>query len=88
MRSLPWLLMIVGAMVILAGAFVALSSLSSLYQGAIDDPMSQPETAEQDASRMMLRGAAIGAPGALLMLTGKVMLARRNRAERRANPAP
>ncbi len=81
-RSLPWILMLVGGLVILAGAFIALSSLSSLYQGAVDDPMHQSETAEQDTSRTMLRGAGVGAPGAVLMLAGKVMLARRARAQR------
>lgn len=85
-RALPWLLVLAGAVLILAGAFIALSSLSSLYQGAIDDPMHQSETAEQDTSRTMLRGAGVGAPGAVLMLTGKIMLARRKRAERARKP--
>ena len=49
-RTLGLLLMFAGLGVILWGVYLALSPLAGLYQGAIDDPLGQPEGTEKKAA--------------------------------------
>lgn len=67
-------LSLVGAGIMLTGAWIALSALLGLYQAALQDPLGQPEGTEKDVSVAMLRGVYIGAAGIVPFLIGSVLL--------------
>ncbi len=68
------LLLLIGAAVMLYGLGTALLELMGLYQGALSDPLGQPEGAETDISRRMIRAAITGALGIPPFLVGAVLL--------------
>jgi hypothetical protein len=70
MKALALVLILAGAGIILFGGYRALGTLASLYQRNLEDPMGQPDGAEQAASSQMLRGVMIGAAGVPLLLAG------------------
>jgi hypothetical protein len=76
-RSLPWILIVIGGLVALGGIGMALLELSRLYNGVLDKPLDQPEGFEKRSSDQMLRYAIMAAPGALMVLIGKMLLKRR-----------
>lgn len=73
MRLLGWILMLVGGAVVVYGIYLALSALVGLYQANLADPLNQPENAESQVSRAMLRGVLVGAGGAPVLLAGVIM---------------
>ena len=68
------ILLLVGAGVIVAGLWMGLQELRGLYEGATNDALGMGATAEQDASKRMVRAAIIGACGVPLFIAGSVML--------------
>jgi hypothetical protein len=80
--------MLAGGAVVVYGIFSALAPLIGLYQGALNDPLNQPEGTELNTSKAMLAGIGIGAIGAPFLLTGVVLTRiaafRRRRARRAA----
>ncbi len=83
-KTVGMVLIVVGAAVMIAGIYVALSAFSGLYTGNLTDPLNQPENAEENVKSDMFRGAMIGAAGAPLFITGRIMLrSARRRAARR-----
>ncbi|HZW08865.1 MAG TPA: hypothetical protein VFF69_03095 [Phycisphaerales bacterium] len=91
MRMLSGLiLMLAGAGVMLYGIWLALRQLVGLYQGAMSDPLGQPEGTEAAAQQGMIEGVKIGAVGVVPFLIGVYLfrgaVARRlrRRAQRRA----
>jgi len=75
------LLTLAGAGLILVAIVTALEPLLGLYQGALADPLGQPEGSERQAADRMLGAALWGLPGVVLFLVGviwlKVLAARR-----------
>lgn len=72
---------VIGLILTLAGAalvgyaiFHGLHELAGLYEGAANDALGMPPTAEKDASAAMIRAAIVGACGAPLLLAGSIML--------------
>lgn len=82
-KALPWLLIILGGLLALTGIGLALMQLSSLYDSVLDKPLDLPDGFEKHSADQMLRYAIIAAPGAVMVLIGKIMLKRR-RAKRDA----
>jgi hypothetical protein len=68
------ILMLVGGAVILYGIAAALSQLFGLYQGAVDNAMGMSATAEQEASKGMMRAVIVGACGVPVFLVGSMLL--------------
>lgn len=68
------ILSLIGAGFILYGLGNALMELSSLYQGALNDPMNQAEGAEKAISNNMIRHLTTGAIGAPFLIVGSVLL--------------
>ena len=73
--------LITGAIFVLAGlgvmgygAYVALSALGGLYQGALQDAMNQPEGTEKATSDAMIRGVLIALPGVVVFVVGSVLM--------------
>jgi hypothetical protein len=77
------LLTLGGGALIVVAIFHALTPLVGLYQGALSDPLGQPEGAEQAASDQMIRALLTGLPGVVMFLAGvvwlKALAARRSR---------
>ena len=72
--ALGFILLVVGAGVILVGIGLALREFIGLYQGAVNDAMGMKANAEQDASKAMIRAVIIGACGVPFFIAGSVML--------------
>ena len=68
------ILTVVGAGVIVWGLWMGLQELRGLYEGATNDALGMGATAEQDASKRMIRWAIVGACGVPLFVVGSVML--------------
>ena len=68
------ILVLAGGGLILFGIGGALMALFGLYGNAIDNAMGMSATAEQDASRAMIRSVIVGACGVPLFLVGSVLL--------------
>ena len=79
---IAFLLWAVGVGIVLYGLGNALLELGSLYQGAITDPLNQPEGAEKVVSAHMVRMLIIGAAGLPFLIVGTVMI-RSNAGRRR-----
>jgi len=73
-KTLGIILIVAGFGLILCGLLGALRELQGLYQGATENAIGMAETAEQDASKRMVRAAVIGACGVPLFIAGSVML--------------
>jgi hypothetical protein len=71
---LGMIFMAVGGGIMLFGMFLALRELGGLYQGVIDDPLGQPEGAEDDVQQGMIRGVIVGGVGVLPFIIGSVMV--------------
>lgn len=90
--ALGLFLMLAGAGIMLLGIVQALLQLSSLYQGAIDHPLDQPEGAEMAIRAGMLHWVGIGAIGVvpfligLVLFKGEVARRLRRRMQRSATP--
>jgi hypothetical protein len=72
-KPIAFVLILVGAAIMIFGGYRALSTLAGLYQRNIDDALGQPDNSEQAASAQMLHGVYIGAAGMPLFLTGMIM---------------
>jgi hypothetical protein len=68
------ILMLAGGGLIVYGLLGALQELRGLYEGATGDAIGMAPTAEQDASRGMIRAAIIGGCGVPLFIAGSVVL--------------
>lgn len=68
------LLVLAGAGLILAAIVRALAPLIGLYQGAMGDPLGQPEGTEQAAADQMFSALILGAVGALPFIAGVIWL--------------
>jgi len=68
------ILVLAGGGLILFGIGGALMALFGLYGNAIDNAMGMSATAEQDASRAMIRGVIVGACGVPFLIAGSVLL--------------
>jgi hypothetical protein len=68
------ILVLVGGGVIVFGIGTAMMALFGLYGNAIDNAMGMGATAEQDASRAMIRGVIVGACGVPFLIAGSVLL--------------
>lgn len=65
-------MMVLGAMGILAGAWMALSPVAALYREAIDAPLESTATGE-GVTAAMVPGLALGAAGAVTYVIGAVL---------------
>jgi uncharacterized iron-regulated membrane protein len=72
--TLGLILILAGGVTIVYGIGLALYALMGLYQGAVENPMGQPATAEKDTSEAMIRAAIIGACGVPFFIAGSVLL--------------
>lgn len=72
--ALGAVLAIAGLGVMGYGAYVALSALGGLYQGALQDAMNQPEGTEKATSDAMIRGVLIALPGVVVFVVGSVLM--------------
>ena len=68
------LLLLIGAAFLIAGIVMGLEPLISLYRGALNNPLGQPGSVEQDTSHAMFHGLAIGAVGILPFLIGSALV--------------
>ena len=68
------LLWLVGAGIMIYGIGSALLELVSLYQGALTDPLNQPEGAEKGISDRMVRNLIIGAAGIPFIIVGTFLV--------------
>lgn len=73
-RALGLFLAFVGGAVAVTCILLALRQLGGLYAGAANNPLGQPDSVEQDTSRMMLTYAAIGAAGVVPMVVGVALV--------------
>lgn len=64
------LLLLVGALAVGYGIFGGISALGSLYQGAMDAPLDQPEGTEKAVADVMLKSAVVGVAGFVPLLLG------------------
>ncbi len=75
MRTLLGLILVLlGGAVALIGIGMALLAFASLYQGALADPLNQPDGAEKAVGDAMWRWAMIGVGGLAPFLLGSVLL--------------
>lgn len=75
MRSLVGIILVLlGGAIVIYGVLAGLAPLRGLYEGATNDAMGMPPTAETDASKLMIRAALIGACGVPLLLAGSILL--------------
>jgi uncharacterized membrane protein len=74
--ALGVILLLVGFAVIAWAIFHGFSALASLYQGALNDALNQPENTEVLASNAMKKAAIIGGIGAIPFLIGSFILKR------------
>jgi hypothetical protein len=72
MKLVPLILILLGGGVMLYGGGLAANELYGLYAGALTDPMADPAGGEAGVQDRMLRGAAIGAAGAVPFVIGWV----------------
>jgi hypothetical protein len=80
------LMLLAGVAAIGYGIYGGLSALGSLYQGAMDAPLDQPEGTEKAVADVMLRSALIGVAGFVPLLLGAYFWRMdRVRARRRAS---
>lgn len=68
------ILMIVGGCVMIGGIGLAVWPMVKMYRANLEDPMGQPDGAENRVKDDMLRGVFIGAAGAPFFLVGTVMV--------------
>jgi hypothetical protein len=73
-RALGLFLAFAGGAVAVTCIVLALRQFGGLYTAAMNDPLGQPEGAEQNASRTMLTYAAIGAAGVVPMVIGVALV--------------
>lgn len=79
------LLLLIGVAAVVVGIYGGLSMLASLYQGALEAPLDQPEGTEAQVAQNMLTFAVIGGAGFVPLLLGIYFWKRdRIRARRRA----
>lgn len=82
---------IAGAGVMVYGLWHAIAELGAVYQGALNNPLEQPENAEKIFSENMIRSLLIAAAGIPFLVIGTIMLrfggARRRRERRLARGA-
>ena len=78
LKSLPWLIIILGGALAITGIVLALLEVSILYNGILDKPLDQPEGFEKKSADSMLHYAIVAAPGVILLFLGKIMLKRRH----------
>jgi hypothetical protein len=76
-------LWVIGVGVMLYGIGNALLEISSLYQGAINNPLNQPDNAEKMFSERMIRMLIIGAAGIPFLIIGTIMVRSAAAARRR-----
>lgn len=69
-RTLGLVLAVIGGATAITCIILALGTLGGLYAGAMNDPLGQPDAAEQNASHAMLVYAGIGALGVVPMVIG------------------
>jgi hypothetical protein len=81
-KTIGVVLMLVGGLAIVGGILVALQAFASMYSSALADPLSAPERSEAQVSQSMLRGVYIGAPGAVVFVIGRILLASARRRAR------
>jgi hypothetical protein len=67
-------LSLAGAAVVIVGIGMAVHELIGLYQGAINDPMHEPQGGEKAVSARMIHGVLIGAAGVPFLIIGSVLL--------------
>ncbi len=67
-------LVLIGGGIVLYGLWQALTPLFGLYQGALADPMGQPDGTEESVSASMLDAVKIGAIGLPFLIIGTVLL--------------
>ena len=67
-------LILAGIAAVGLGLYLALGSFAAMYQGNLSDPLHQPEGVEKDTAGRMLQGVYVGAPGAIALIIGKVLL--------------
>src|SRR5262245_49901947 len=77
------LLWIIGVGVMLYGIGNALLEIASVYQGAIDNPLNQPDNAQKVFSDRMIRMLIIGAAGIPFLIIGTLMVRSAAAARRR-----
>lgn len=84
-RASSILLLLIGIAAVCVGIYGALSTLASLYEGAMDAPLDQPDGAEEAVARNMMTFVIIGAGGLVPLLMGTLFWKRdRIRTRRRA----
>lgn len=71
--TIGFILLVLGAAIMLYGIGGALLELLGLYQHAMQAPLDGPVDQEQHVSRAMLQGVKIGVIGIPLMLAGSYM---------------
>lgn len=81
--SIALLLWTVGVGLMLYGIGSALMEIASLYQGAINSPLDQPDGAEKLLSERMIRKLIIGAAGIPFLIIGTMMVRSAAAARRR-----
>lgn len=68
------ILVLIGMAIALYGIGGAMMQVIGLYQGAIADPLGQPEGAEKAVSVQMMRHVIIGLFGVPPLISGSVLL--------------
>ncbi len=68
------LFLLLGLVVMLAGAAMALLEFAGVYSHALTDPLSEPVQSEHESADAMFRAVLIGASGFPLAVIGSVML--------------
>jgi hypothetical protein len=79
------LLLLLGMVVMLYGIGNALLELTSLYQGALTDPLKETPGGEKALSERMIRFLVIGLAGLPFSIIGTFMLRSRRRRRRLRN---
>ncbi len=69
---IAWSLLLVGGGLMLYGGYLAIRELAGLYQGALNDPLGQPEGSEQHVASSMWHGLTIAGVGIVPFLVGTV----------------
>lgn len=67
-------LSLIGAAIIVYGMWHALQELSGLYQGALNDPLGQPDGAEKAIASNMMKHVGTAMVGAPFLIAGTVLI--------------
>lgn len=73
-RLIGWILIIVGALLVSTGAVNAVQEFGAIYSQVSDDPLAEPDVAEEERASRMLWHAGYAAAGLVPLGVGAMLV--------------